>query len=302
MRLLSSLVLLALTACSPVFNATRSGNMQQQVAEMQNQMAAMQQAQRDAETKCAELRNREVSWEEERVLGERLALGILEKHGKPATDDAIKYVAVVGRNLARYSSRPGIAWTFTVIDNAAPRSFSAPGGYVFITTGALEKMTNEAQLAGVLGHEIGNVTSKRTLAAYEQARQNQCTASLTSKALVDSGAAPVGMRSTAKYARNFERYDLGEADDEFTTFITDSTLQVLAFSDTSADYASDEIALRLMAFAGYDVREYETFLLSLGDDDSARAKLGNRSEKLKALREGDLAPIATGNAKPPLAR
>jgi predicted Zn-dependent protease len=74
----------------------------------------------------------------------------------------------IGQKLASVSHRPDLAWQFHVIDDASVNAFAAPGGYIFITRGILAHMNNEAQLAGVLGHEIGHVTARHYASSASQ--------------------------------------------------------------------------------------------------------------------------------------
>jgi len=86
-------------------------------------------------------------------------------------DPAIhRYVSLVGLVLASESKRPNLPWTFIVLDTDAVNAFAAPGGYVHITKGALALMSNEAELAGVLGHKLTHVTEKHTIAALKKAK------------------------------------------------------------------------------------------------------------------------------------
>ena len=70
------------------------------------------------------------------------------------------YVNRVGRWVALQSERPGLPWTFGVIDTGSINAFASPGGYILLTRGLYQLLDNEAQLAGVLGHEIVHVVEK----------------------------------------------------------------------------------------------------------------------------------------------
>jgi predicted Zn-dependent protease len=70
------------------------------------------------------------------------------------------YVEDVGLRLAKQSQRPNLPWHFTIVDSPAINAFALPGGYIYITRGIMAFLDNEAQLAGVLGHEIGHVTAQ----------------------------------------------------------------------------------------------------------------------------------------------
>lgn len=80
-----------------------------------------------------------------------------------------EYVEDIGMRLARSSPRPNLPWHFTIIDEAAVNAFALPGGYIYITRGILPYLDSEAQLAGVLGHEIGHVTARHAAQAYTRA-------------------------------------------------------------------------------------------------------------------------------------
>jgi predicted Zn-dependent protease len=80
-----------------------------------------------------------------------------------------RYVNDIGQRLARDSHRPNLPWTFTVVDQPAVNAFALPGGYIYITRGILAFLANEAQLAGVLAHEIAHVTARHSAQAYSKA-------------------------------------------------------------------------------------------------------------------------------------
>jgi predicted Zn-dependent protease len=80
-----------------------------------------------------------------------------------------EYVSTIGLRLARASERPDLPWHFTVVDSPAVNAFALPGGYIYITRGILPFLENEAQLAGVLGHEIGHVTARHASQQYSRA-------------------------------------------------------------------------------------------------------------------------------------
>lgn len=107
--------------------------------------------------------------EQERTLGGGVALYAFEKMGRRyPNEDLQRYVTMVGKAVARESSRPELPYAFAVIDNPTPDSFSGPGGYIFVTSGALEWMRSEAELAGVLAHEIAHVTEGHLLRMYRE--------------------------------------------------------------------------------------------------------------------------------------
>ncbi len=87
-------------------------------------------------------------------------------YGDPALQS---YVTDLGRKLAATSERPNLPWTFRVVDDPAVNAFAIPGGHVYVTRGILAHMTSEAQLAAVMGHEVGHITARHT--AHQMSEQ-----------------------------------------------------------------------------------------------------------------------------------
>src|SRR5262245_52071366 len=105
---------------------------------------------------------------EERQIGQQVSDRIVEEFGVLQDANVTKYVALVGTVLAQGTSRPGLDWQFVVLDTEGVNAFAAPGGFVHITKGLLGLMKNEAELAGVLAHELTHVTEKHTVNAIQQ--------------------------------------------------------------------------------------------------------------------------------------
>ncbi len=102
---------------------------------------------------------------EEIEIGEEIALTLMSQ--APLADDPVvqAYVNRVGYWLVQHSDRQHLPWHFVVINNPSANAFAAPGGYIFITTGMLQHVHNEAELAGVLAHEIAHVVERHHLNA-----------------------------------------------------------------------------------------------------------------------------------------
>jgi predicted Zn-dependent protease len=94
------------------------------------------------------------------VFGRVLAARILGKYSYYENDRLNEYINKVGKGLAQFANRPEIEFRFAVVDTNIVNAFAAPGGYIFVTKGALAKMENEAELAAVLSHEIAHVTER----------------------------------------------------------------------------------------------------------------------------------------------
>ena len=105
----------------------------------------------------------DISEKEERQIGESASGRVRAEFGVMQDAALTKYVSLVGNVLAKASTRPDLQWEFIVLDTDGVNAFAAPGGLVHITRGALGLMKSEAELAGVLGHEIAHITKKHTV-------------------------------------------------------------------------------------------------------------------------------------------
>jgi len=140
-----------------------------------------------------------------------------------------RYIQQFGARIAATSERPTLPWTFRVVDDPAVNAFAIPGGFVYVTRGLLAHMTSEAELASVVGHEIGHVTARHTVA--EMSKQQ----------LLGLGLAVGSMASSqvAKYA--------GTANQALG-------ILYLKFSRDDESQA-DQLGLRYMRRASYDPRQ-----------------------------------------------
>ena len=105
---------------------------------------------------------------EELAIGQQADAEIRREMGVYDNQELQRYVSDIGMRLARQSHRPNLPWTFTVVDSPAINAFAVPGGYVYITRGILPYLEDEAELAGVLGHEIGHVTARHASQQYSR--------------------------------------------------------------------------------------------------------------------------------------
>jgi predicted Zn-dependent protease len=99
-------------------------------------------------------------------LGQQMDAQVREEMGVYNDPELQRYVQDVGTRLARSSDRPNLPWHFAVVDSPAVNAFALPGGYIYLTRGIMPFLDNEAQLAGVLGHEIGHVTARHAAQQY----------------------------------------------------------------------------------------------------------------------------------------
>jgi predicted Zn-dependent protease len=152
---------------------------------------------------------------DERKLGEEVSAKLRQEFGVYQDKEVAKYVALVGRVLAQGSSRPGLDWQFIVLDTDGVNAFASPGGLVHITRGALGLIRNEAELAGVLGHEITHVTAKHTVRAIQKSKVVSLTADEvgSSGGLAQSVVSKLAQAAYSNIINNkFDRNDEVEAD------------------------------------------------------------------------------------------
>ena len=132
-----------------------------------------QKAKDDFDKKTAEIR---ISDADERKLGEDVSAKLRQDFGVYQDKDVTKYVSLVGKVLVQGSARPYLDWQFIVLDTDGVNAFASPGGIVHVTRGLLGLVKNEAELAGVLGHEITHVTAKHTVRAIQKNKAIALTA------------------------------------------------------------------------------------------------------------------------------
>ena len=104
-----------------------------------------------------------VSENQEIAMGRESDPQVREEYGVAENPPLQNYVDKMGRKLVRVSHRPNLAWHFTVVDSPVVNAFAIPGGYVYLTRGILAYLGNEAELAGVMSHEIGHVTARHSV-------------------------------------------------------------------------------------------------------------------------------------------
>src|SRR4051812_19890968 len=169
---------------------------------------AVKRAQQVQDTK-KKLDDLTFSEEEEQTIGLDVSQKVRDKFGVVQDPAVHKYVSLVGLTIAKQSERPDLPWTFIVLDTDGVNAFASPGGYVHITRGALGLIENEAELAGVLGHEIGHVVRKHTINALRKSNAVKAGASAAS-----SRSELLASVGTAVYDNVLENsYDRGDETD-----------------------------------------------------------------------------------------
>ncbi|HWM41825.1 MAG TPA: M48 family metallopeptidase [Burkholderiales bacterium] len=158
---------------------------------------------------------REPSEAEEISIGRDVASRLLG--AAPLVDDPAlqRYINQVGRWLALQTERSDLPWQFGVLDSPNLNAFAMPGGTIFITRGLLERMRSEAELGGVLGHEIAHVLRKHHLKAIQKGAQTALAGDALSAALRERGGAQRDKLiafGAEMYSRGLDKSDELEAD------------------------------------------------------------------------------------------
>lgn len=159
--------------------------------------------------RAQQLRDFVVTEAEERQMGSEISTKLRNKYGVVQDRAVHRYVTLVGRTLTDGSSRPNLGWTFVVLDTDGVNAFAAPGGFVHITRGALALLTNEAELADVLAHEITHVTEKHTLKAIQKSKVVGAAASASRSQILGE---LTDRAYEAVLENNFDRGDENDAD------------------------------------------------------------------------------------------
>jgi len=158
---------------------------------------------------------KEIDEPEEIAIGRDVASRLLGAAPLVADPALQRYVNHVGRWLAAQTERPDLPWQFGVLDSPNVNAFAVPGGTIFITRGLLDRMRNEAELAGVLGHEIVHVLRKHHLKAIQKGAQTALAGDAMSMALRERGGVArdklIGL-GTEMYSRGLDKSDELEAD------------------------------------------------------------------------------------------
>jgi predicted Zn-dependent protease len=110
-----------------------------------------------------------LSEDKEIQMGRQTDQQVVRQYGLYKDAELAAYIEDFGRRLAKVSHRPGLSYNFKVLDAAVVNAFAVPGGYVYMTRGILAHLNSEAELAGVMGHEIGHITARHSAEQYSKA-------------------------------------------------------------------------------------------------------------------------------------
>jgi len=178
-----------------------------------------------------------MSKEQEIALGKSAHQDIVKAYGTYGDENLQQWFNERGQNMAQVTHRKNLNYTFTVLDSPVINAFAVPGGFIYVTRGILAFFNNEAQFAGVLGHELGHVNARHTAATYSKAKLVNLSIGLGSvfseqfkkyAQLVSAGVAILFL----KYSRDDERQ-------------------------------ADQLGVEYSSKANYDAKEMSTFFKTL---------------------------------------
>ncbi|MEQ8813637.1 MAG: M48 family metalloprotease [Thalassobaculum sp.] len=188
-----------------------------------------------------------MSPEEERKVGAAEHPKILAEFGGAYDDQAIQaYVSQLGAGLVANSEQAGLPFRFTVLDSPMVNAFALPGGYVYVTRGLMALAESEAELAGVIGHEIGHVTARHGAQQQGRAVGVELIAGLLGVLSGNSGVAQAGSAIGGLYLRSYSR---------------------------EQEFEADSLGLRYLTRDGYDPGAMASFLSKLRDKSKLDAEI-----------------------------
>ncbi len=175
-----------------------------------------------------------------------------------------RYVTLVGRAVALQGNRPELDYHFAVLDDEAVNAYSAPGGYIFITRGALATLKDEAELAAVLAHEIAHVNLRHIVQRFRI------------RGTEDGGIGALGRLLGA--SGDTARIAFAQAVDQAMTLLFETGF------NQSDELEADAEATLMLAAAGYDPTALRRYLTRVGENPERRGKTHPTSRaRLSAL-------------------
>ena len=194
-----------------------------------------------------------MSREAEARIGAEEHPKVLAQFGGEVTGPQADYLRELGARLALHSGNPDGPWTFTLLSSDVINAFALPGGYVYITRGIMALAADEAELAGVVGHEMGHVVERHSAQRFDR----QVGAQIGSVAAEILGQVFLGVRGGGQIA--------GLAGQAYVAgFSRDQELE------------ADTFGVRTLREAGYDTAAMGSFLARMGAWDRLEAAISGR--------------------------
>jgi predicted Zn-dependent protease len=197
-----------------------------------------------------------ISEGQEAAIGKQQHGKIVKEYGGRLQSAALQaYVDGIMKRVAKASNRPDIPYQIFILDTPIINAFALPGGYTYVTRGLLALANDEAELAGVIGHEIGHVTARHSAQRY---------------------TAAVGANIVANILGAVARAQAPGTEDVVGKAAQLGGSALLAGYSRGQEYEADDIGVRSSAKAGYEPEAAARFLASLGRESAFQATRANR--------------------------
>lgn len=198
--------------------------------------------------------------QQEAQMGAQYHPQFLAEFGGAMTGTHAQYVEQVGKNIAVQSGLGNARESFTVslLNSPVHNAFAVPGGYIYTTRQLVTLMNNEAELAGVLGHEVGHVAARHSQRRQKAAQKNSL----------------LGLGGAILSGVLFGNSELGRLGQQLS--MEGSQFFTLKFSRTQ-ELEADDLGIQYLGKAGYDRRAMGTVLASLAAQNSLDARLAGRN-------------------------
>lgn len=191
-----------------------------------------------------------MSPDEERRVGAEEHPKLVEAFGGEYKDlELERYVTSIGRLLQSTSEQPTPPYKFTVLDSPIVNAFALPGGYVHVSRGLMALANDEAELAGVIAHEIGHVTARHSAERYSRGMVAALGAAILGAAVGSDLAANAAQLGAGIYIQGYSR------DQEFQ---------------------ADQLGVRYLARAGFDPTAMSTFLATMAEQDKLARRIAGK--------------------------
>jgi predicted Zn-dependent protease len=193
-----------------------------------------------------------MSESDEMRIGQQSHPEILKQFGGAyGSPELQSYIQNLGTGLAAKSERPDLKFTFTVLNSPIVNAFAVPGGYIYITRGLLALANNEAEVAGVLSHEIGHITARHSAQRYSEG------------VLAQIGVVGLGILTGSGDLANLAGYG------------AQAWLQSYS---RDQEFQADQLGVRYLSRASYDPQAMAAFLSSLEADSRLEATIEGHPE------------------------
>ncbi|MBU0725018.1 MAG: M48 family metalloprotease [Alphaproteobacteria bacterium] len=192
-----------------------------------------------------------MSPQQEKQVGDEQHAQVMAQFGGAYDNQQVaSYVNQMGQTLAGQSEMPDLTFTFTVLDSPVINAFALPGGYVYVTRGLVALAENEAELAGVVAHEIGHVTARHSAVRYSQS------------AVAGVGVALLGVLTGSSELANVAGY---------------GAQAYLQSYSRGQEFEADTLGVRYLTRAGYAPDAMASFLSKLDQHSRLQAQLAGKS-------------------------